>query len=85
MCRSGRSGRPEDLFEDPHLRQSGQLIDTTLLDGSTIPIPTMPLRMETWTPPTATELARPGAHTREILAAAGLSAAEIDAIAPAIN
>jgi hypothetical protein len=45
----------------------------------------MPLRMETWTPPSATELARPGAHTREILAAAGLSEAEIDTVAPAMN
>ncbi len=80
----GPVGRPEDLFKDPHLLQSGQLIDTTLLDGSTIPIPTMPLRMETWTPPADRTLAA-GADTREILASAGLSAAEIDAIAPAMN
>jgi crotonobetainyl-CoA:carnitine CoA-transferase CaiB-like acyl-CoA transferase len=81
----GPVGRPEDLFKDPHLRQSGQLVDTILLNGSTISIPTLPLGMETWSPPSTTELAQPGAHTREILAAAGLSADEIEAVAPAKN
>ncbi|WP_210485741.1 CaiB/BaiF CoA transferase family protein [Microvirga antarctica] len=81
----GPVGRPEDLFEDPHLLQSGQLTQTTLLDGSTIAIPTMPLRMETWDPPSETRISLPGEDTRAVLAQAGLSEAEIDALAPHPN
>lgn len=78
----GPVGRPEDLFDDPHLAQSGQMVSTTLLNGSTVSIPTLPLRMETWTPAPATELPAPGAHTREVLQDAGVSPEEIDQLSP---
>ncbi len=37
-------GRPEDLFDDPHLRAGG-LEDVTLDDGKAVRLPTVPLEM----------------------------------------
>ena len=38
--------RPQDLFEDPHLNQSGSLAVTTLPDGGVTKLPKIPLRMD---------------------------------------
>ena len=38
--------KPEDLFDDPHLNQSGGLVETVLADGSTTKLPKIPLRLE---------------------------------------
>jgi len=35
--------RPEDLFEDPHLRANGSLLETKLTDGSIASLPKIPL------------------------------------------
>ncbi|MBM6595314.1 CaiB/BaiF CoA transferase family protein [Microvirga pudoricolor] len=78
----GPVGRPEDLFQDPHLVQSKQLVSTILPTGASVSIPTMPLRMETWAPEPATSLPHPGAHTREVLKSVGLSEDEISNLAP---
>jgi crotonobetainyl-CoA:carnitine CoA-transferase CaiB-like acyl-CoA transferase len=37
--------RPEDLFDDPHLNESGGLLETTLPDGRKTKLPRIPLRM----------------------------------------
>jgi crotonobetainyl-CoA:carnitine CoA-transferase CaiB-like acyl-CoA transferase len=37
--------RPEDLFADPHLNQSGSLATTTLPSGGVAKLPKIPLRM----------------------------------------
>ena len=37
--------RPEDLFEDPHLNQSGGLAETKTLDGKRTKLPKIPLRL----------------------------------------
>lgn len=38
-------GRPEDLFDDPHLRASGGLEDVTLPGGATTSLPTLPIAL----------------------------------------
>jgi crotonobetainyl-CoA:carnitine CoA-transferase CaiB-like acyl-CoA transferase len=38
--------RPEDLFEDPHLNESGSLALTRLPGGGTGKLPKIPLRMD---------------------------------------
>ena len=38
--------RPQDLFEDPHLNQSGSLAATTLPGGGVAKLPKIPLRMD---------------------------------------
>ncbi len=35
--------RPEDLFDDPHLRQGQNLLEVRLPDGRTAPLPNLPL------------------------------------------
>lgn len=52
MARAERAGipfasvaRPQDLFEDPHLNQSGGLAATTLAGGGVAKLPKIPLRM----------------------------------------
>ena len=65
--------RPEDLFQDRQLLEGGSLLETTLPDGTEGALPALPLVMgsERWgkrlDPPLL------GAHTREVLLAAGIS------------
>lgn len=41
-----RVARPEDLFDDPHLRATGMLMETTLPDGRPLRTPGLPLQIE---------------------------------------
>ena len=70
-------GKPEEMFDDPHLLASGGLTDVTLPDGRASRLPTLPVEMDGRRPGQAGALARPGQHTREILEGLGLGAAEI--------
>ncbi len=71
--------RPEDLFDDPQLNQNDSLLPVQLPDGRTCKLPNFPLDYGgaraalRSSPPTI------GAHTREVLLAAGFSAEQIDA------
>jgi crotonobetainyl-CoA:carnitine CoA-transferase CaiB-like acyl-CoA transferase len=38
--------RPQDLFDDPHLNQSGALADTALPNGGSARLPKIPLRLD---------------------------------------
>ena len=38
--------KPEQLYDDPHLNASGGLADLTLVDGSTTPVPLLPLLLD---------------------------------------
>ncbi|MDJ0723302.1 MAG: CaiB/BaiF CoA-transferase family protein [Desulfobacterales bacterium] len=73
-------GRPQDLFDDPHLVQSGGLADVRLPDGRTARLPKLPLRLGDadfgvrQQPPTL------GAGSRAFLRAAGFGAEEIEAL-----
>jgi crotonobetainyl-CoA:carnitine CoA-transferase CaiB-like acyl-CoA transferase len=76
-------GRPEDLFDDPHLLASGGLGVVTLPDGSATQLPLLPVELDGRRPTQGGSLARPGEHTREVLGQLGLAAAELDALAAA--
>ena len=45
--------RPEQLFDDPHLKASGGLADLTLENGETTPVPLLPLLLERAAPEAA--------------------------------
>ncbi|HZS02176.1 MAG TPA: CaiB/BaiF CoA-transferase family protein [Chloroflexota bacterium] len=72
--------RPDQLLDDPHLTATEQLLPVPLPGGATAPLPKLPWRSDAYafglrrSPPAL------GEHTREVLAEAGLSAAEIDAL-----
>ena len=70
-------GRPEDLFNDPHLATGG-LEPVRLDDGRETRLPTIPLEMNGLRPGTASSLPTPGADSRAILATLGYSPERIE-------
>jgi crotonobetainyl-CoA:carnitine CoA-transferase CaiB-like acyl-CoA transferase len=72
--------RPDQLLDDPHLNATGQLLPVPMADGRIAKLPKLPFASSAYDfavrrPPPAL-----GEHTREILAEAGIAAAEIDAL-----
>ncbi|MFQ3595235.1 MAG: CaiB/BaiF CoA-transferase family protein [Sphingomonadaceae bacterium] len=72
-------GRPEDLFEDPHLLASGGLQPVTLDDGTLTFLPLVPLDMDGERPASDGVLPAPGADTDRILEGLGLDPAGLKA------
>jgi crotonobetainyl-CoA:carnitine CoA-transferase CaiB-like acyl-CoA transferase len=73
--------RPEDLFDDPHLRSGGGLAPTVLADGSTAYLPVLPLELGTTRDERPRPLPAAGEHTAEILARLGLTDRELETLA----
>lgn len=71
-------GRPEDMFDDPHLAASDGLEPVTLADGRATRLPTLPLMMGEGRPAAAATLPQPGADSRAVLAGLGLDPDAID-------
>jgi crotonobetainyl-CoA:carnitine CoA-transferase CaiB-like acyl-CoA transferase len=63
-------GKPEELFDDPHLAAGG-LEPVTLDSGEQTQLPTIPLEMDGKRPGGAVTLPRPGANARKVLAGLG--------------
>jgi len=76
--------RPEELFEDPHLAASGGLLPLTVADGErqgeATQLPALPMEMDGKRFGVRLDVPRAGEHTREVLAQAGYSDQEIDAM-----
>ncbi len=79
--------KPEELFDDPHLAAGGGLLPLTVTDGEhkgqQMRLPGLPLEMSGERFGVRIDVPRAGQHTREILAAAGYGADEIDALVAA--
>lgn len=60
--------RPDQLFDDPHLKQSGGLVPMQTDDGGTTEVVLLPLTMGGRRPGVRQPLARVGEHTEEVLA-----------------
>jgi crotonobetainyl-CoA:carnitine CoA-transferase CaiB-like acyl-CoA transferase len=73
-------GRPEDLFDDPHLKASGGLIETQLSDGRETRLPILPIELSGRRPTAGGHLGRAGEHTAAVLRDAGIGAEEFDAL-----
>ena len=87
MAKCERSGlpyapikRPEDLFDDPHLQQSGGLLDITLPDGTETQIPALPITVGGWRPGVRLDIPQSGQHSQELASELGFNADEIDAL-----
>jgi crotonobetainyl-CoA:carnitine CoA-transferase CaiB-like acyl-CoA transferase len=76
-------GRPEELFDDPHLQSSGGLEPVTLETGSETRLPGLPIEMSGRRFNQSSRLPQPGESSREILADLGFTELEIEAIVDA--
>lgn len=68
---------PQDLFDDPHLLQTGGLAPLTLEDGRETRVPLLPLLLDGERPGVRLQPPKRGQHTAELLAELGYSAAQI--------
>ena len=71
-------GRPQDLFKDPHLNQSGSLAEVQLPDGRRTKLPKLPLRHGRADFGLRSQPPRIGEGSRAFLKAAGLENEEIE-------
>jgi crotonobetainyl-CoA:carnitine CoA-transferase CaiB-like acyl-CoA transferase len=63
--------RPEQLLDDPHLRESGGLVPMETGDGGTTDVVLLPLTLGGRRPGVRRPLPRVGEHTEEVLASLG--------------
>ena len=73
-------GRPQDMFDDPHLLASGGLEPVRLPDGTQTALPALPIMMNGRRPSTASTLSEPGADSRMVLAGLGDAPERIEAL-----
>ena len=69
--------RPEDLATDPHLVESGGLLDMTIPEGGDISLPAMPIAIDGARPGLTINPPEIGEHSEQVLQSLGLSEAEI--------
>ena len=74
--------RPQDLLDDPHLNESGGLLDLTLPDGNSVRLPALPFAMEGERFGARLNPPRAGEHTVEVLQGLGY---DDDAIAAMVD
>jgi crotonobetainyl-CoA:carnitine CoA-transferase CaiB-like acyl-CoA transferase len=72
--------RPEDLFHDPHLLQTGGLAPLELPDGRTTAVPLLPLTLGGRRPGVRLDPPKLGEHGAQLLASLGYSPQEIEAM-----
>ena len=73
-------GRPEEMFDDPHLLASGALEPVTLPDGTATLLPTLPVAFDQGRPSEAATLPRAGAQSRSVLQRLGYDEDHIAAL-----
>ncbi len=73
-------GKPEDLFDDPHLAASAGLERVRLDSGEETRLPALPLTLGGLRPSAPAKLPLAGADSRAVLTGLGLGEAEIDAL-----
>jgi len=76
-------GKPEDMFDDPHLAASGGLGEVTLPDGRRTRLPLLPVELDGRRPTQGGDLPGVGAHSREVLAGLGIGDEEFETLAAA--
>jgi len=72
--------RPQDLYDDAHLKASGGLLPVTTPDGKPAPAPALPFTLDDWRPGLRLDVPQLGEHSLAIAREAGLSEEEISAL-----
>ena len=72
--------KPQDLFEDPHLVESGGLLEMTLPDGKSVSLPAMPFELDGEKLSLRMNPPKSGEHTREVLEQLGYDDESIDTL-----
>ena len=65
--------KPQDLFDDPHLNESGGLLKIETPDGGSTKLPAMPIEMNDRRFDVHLQVPKVGEHSKEILEEIGLS------------
>jgi len=69
--------KPEDLFDDPHLNESGGLLNIEIPTGGETKLPAMPINMNDRRFDVHTPVPKIGEHSHQILQELGLNEEEI--------
>lgn len=72
--------RPQDLFDDKHLNESGGMARITLADGQSVKVPMLPFEMDGQRFGTRLNVPALGSHSDELLAELGYTGADIAAL-----
>ncbi len=72
--------KPEELFDDPHLVESGGLLDMEIPDGGKIALPALPIAIDGDRPQLFQNPPMIGEHSSEILSSIGLNDDEIQSL-----
>lgn len=70
--------KPHELYDDPHLKASGAILDLTMPDGGTVGIPGLPLQMNGRRSAVRHDLPAAGEHGPELAQELGMDRTEID-------
>jgi crotonobetainyl-CoA:carnitine CoA-transferase CaiB-like acyl-CoA transferase len=72
--------RPQDLFDDQHLVESGGLADVTLPDGRQVKVPMLPFEMDGRRFGTRLDVPLPGSHSEALLKELGYPESDVAAM-----
>ncbi len=72
--------RPDELFDDPHLNESGGFVDTTFPGGIKTKMPKIPMRIGDYDFNLYSDPPEVGQSGRQVLTDCGFQSAEIDAL-----
>lgn len=72
-------GKPEDMFDDPHLNVGGGLIDMEMEDGGRCKLPALPISLDGERLGLRLDPPKAGEHTEELLTALGLNTKDLKA------
>jgi len=70
-------GKPEEMFDDPHLNAGGGLLDMEMEDGERCKLPALPISLDGERLGLNLDPPKAGEHTDELLRALGLDVAEL--------
>jgi crotonobetainyl-CoA:carnitine CoA-transferase CaiB-like acyl-CoA transferase len=72
--------RPQDLFDDKHLNESGGMAEVVLSDGQAVKVPMLPFEMDGQRFGTRLNVPELGSHSDELLAELGYTTADVAAL-----